>query len=104
MQPAAKPTVRRPPTKRVPLEIPRPACSCGKQWYFTDRVDAVADAARLTDRERSVFRHVLRGLCTKEIAAELDNTDKTIKHHLVEIFLKTGVDSRAQLFHLVYPL
>ncbi len=49
----------------------------------------------LTDREREVLIGVARGERSKEIAARLGITERTIKAHLASIYNKFGVDSRA---------
>ena len=49
----------------------------------------------LTDREREVLAAVARGERSKEIAARLGITERTIKAHLASIYNKLGVDSRA---------
>ena len=50
---------------------------------------------RLTDREREVLIGVSRGERSKEIAARLAITERTVKAHLDNIYNKFGVDSRA---------
>jgi two-component system, NarL family, response regulator YdfI len=49
----------------------------------------------LTEREREVLSGVARGERSKEIAARLGITERTIKAHLDSIYNKLGVDSRA---------
>jgi NarL family two-component system response regulator YdfI len=49
----------------------------------------------LTDREREVLIGVARGERSKEIAAHLGITERTVKAHLASIYNKFGVDSRA---------
>jgi NarL family two-component system response regulator YdfI len=49
----------------------------------------------LTDRERQVLQAVARGERSKEIAAQLGITERTVKAHLAGIYNKLGVDSRA---------
>lgn len=49
----------------------------------------------LTDRELQVLRAVARGERSKEIAAQLGITERTVKAHLASIYNKLGVDSRA---------
>ncbi len=49
----------------------------------------------LTDREREVLSGVARGERSKEIAARLGITERTVKAHLASIYNKFGVDSRA---------
>jgi len=49
----------------------------------------------LTDREREVLEAVAQGERSKEIAARLHITERTVKAHLTSIYNKLGVDSRA---------
>ncbi|MBI2689360.1 MAG: response regulator transcription factor [Acidobacteria bacterium] len=51
----------------------------------------------LTNREREVLRGVCEGLLTKEIATRLQVTESSVKSYLQQLFLKTGVRTRAQL-------
>lgn len=55
---------------------------------------------RLTDREIDVLRHLATGSSNKEIARALVVTEATVKSHLVHIFTKLGVDSRARAIHV----
>jgi DNA-binding NarL/FixJ family response regulator len=52
---------------------------------------------RLTDRERDVLRGVMEGQASKEIAAQLQVSESSVKATLQQLFLKTGVRSRSQL-------
>ena len=56
--------------------------------------EPVADL-ELTDREREVLDAVAQGERSKEIAARLHITERTVKAHLTNIYNKLGVDSRA---------
>ncbi len=49
----------------------------------------------LTDREQEVLEAVARGERSKEIAARLGISERTVKAHLASIYGKLGVDSRA---------
>jgi len=49
----------------------------------------------LTEREKEVLAAVARGERSKEIAAKLHITERTVKAHLASIYQKMGVDSRA---------
>lgn len=49
----------------------------------------------LTEREKEVLAAVARGERSKEIAIELNITERTVKAHLANIYQKLGVDSRA---------
>jgi NarL family two-component system response regulator YdfI len=56
---------------------------------------APAGEIALTDREQEVLIGVARGERSKEIAARLGITERTVKAHLASIYNKFGVDSRA---------
>jgi DNA-binding CsgD family transcriptional regulator len=63
----------------------------------------VADACRLTAREREVTRLVAHGLPTKTIAARLYLSSWTVQDHLKAIFEKVGVATRGELVaHLFF--
>jgi len=49
----------------------------------------------LTDREFEVLESVARGERSKEVAAHLGISERTVKAHLASIYQKLGVDSRA---------
>ena len=49
----------------------------------------------LTEREREVLTRVAHGERSKEIAARLGITERTVKAHLASIYTKLDVDSRA---------
>lgn len=54
-------------------------------------------AAGLSDRETQVARLVANGASNKEIARDLDITERTVKAHLTTIFEKLGLRDRLQL-------
>jgi DNA-binding NarL/FixJ family response regulator len=72
-----------------------------------DELDAAGPAAteelmmnfHLSEREREVANHVIQGLHNSQIADKLFISEVTVKKHLQNIFLKTGVDNRAALVH-----
>jgi DNA-binding CsgD family transcriptional regulator len=62
----------------------------------------VADAYRLTEREREVTELVARGLPTDAVAARLHLSSWTVQDHLKAIFEKVGVATRGELVARVY--
>lgn len=55
----------------------------------------------LTPRERDVLRHVVRGRLNKQIAADLNINERTVKLHRTAITTKLQVRSVAELTQLV---
>jgi FixJ family two-component response regulator len=53
--------------------------------------------ASLTERELEVLRHVVRGRMNKQIAADLEIHERTVKLHRSAITAKVGVRSAAEL-------
>jgi len=60
--------------------------------------EAVADGlSKLTQQQFRVASMVYQGLLNKQIAAELNITEATVKAHMTEIFRKLGLNSRTQV-------
>lgn len=57
-------------------------------------------APELTRREREVLRLLETGATNRELARALFVTEATVKSHLVNIFTKLGVDTRARAVHV----
>jgi DNA-binding NarL/FixJ family response regulator len=55
-----------------------------------------AELPELSEREREVLRHLARGASNKEIAAQLDIAEGTVKNHVTSILGKLGVDDRTR--------
>jgi FixJ family two-component response regulator len=62
-----------------------------------ERREARGRVDKLTPREFEVLRFVLMGLLNKQIAAELETAEKTIKVHRGRVMQKLGVTSVADL-------
>jgi FixJ family two-component response regulator len=59
---------------------------------------------RLTSREREVFLHLIGGQLNKQVAADLEISERTIKLHRANIFQKLEVDSMAEMARLAVAL
>lgn len=57
----------------------------------------------LTAKEMAIARLLLKGLPTGEIARLENNSDKTIRQHLSQVYAKAKVSSRSEFFHFVFP-
>ena len=55
---------------------------------------------RLTEREREVLEHILRGALNKQIADDLGICERTVKLHRMSIKTKVGAQSVAELVQL----
>jgi len=56
----------------------------------------------LTSREREILQLLVEGLSYKEIGSHLDISANTAKKHVINIYNKLHVNSRAQALHLAY--
>jgi DNA-binding CsgD family transcriptional regulator len=65
------------------------------------RLEELAERARLSKRERSVFAHLMDGRAVEEIASELEISPRTVKFHQANVLQKLGADSRIDLMRLV---
>jgi len=58
--------------------------------------------ANLTEKEITVARHLLEGRTNDEIAQLEQNSPKTIKQHVTQIYFKTGVRNRVEFVRMVF--
>jgi len=81
------------------LEALRQAVRRHVQSRERSRVDQATRArfAQLSEREREVLAHIVRGLSNKEIARVLSLSPRTVESHRANIFAKLESDSLAQL-------
>lgn len=81
---------------RTAIEIDRQARAA-----TTERAPVVERLARLTPREREVLELLVTGHSSKEIAAALAVSVRTVEGHRRMLFSKMQVSSAAQLMHTV---
>jgi DNA-binding NarL/FixJ family response regulator len=82
------------------LEVIERVLSNGRP--LNQAVEELLSRAQLTEKERAVARLLLDGLSSNEIAELEQNSPKTIRQHVTQIYAKCGVASRAQFFRLAY--
>jgi DNA-binding NarL/FixJ family response regulator len=68
----------------------------------THAMDLALARGSLTDKERTVARHLLNGLSGTQIAEIERNSPKTIRQHVSQIYAKCGVRNRGEFFRWVY--
>jgi DNA-binding NarL/FixJ family response regulator len=56
----------------------------------------------LTQREREILQLLIQGLLYKEIGARLNISANTAKKHVMNIYNKLHINSRAQALHMAY--
>jgi two-component system nitrate/nitrite response regulator NarL len=56
-----------------------------------------SDGPHLTDRDKTILRHIFQGLTNKEIGGRLEISEGAVKACLQQLFRKLGVRTRAQL-------
>ena len=87
------------------------AVAAGDYWLDRSRVSNFIDVLRrlnspitpsgdpygLTERQREILGAVVQGLNNREIARQFAISEHTVKHHLTQVFNKTGVSTRLEL-------
>ncbi len=63
---------------------------------LVEHISAQRTQASLTQREQEVLRLLAKGLRNKEIASQLNITERTAKSHVANIITKLGVNSRTE--------
>lgn len=67
-------------------------------------VDRGLAQLNLTSREKEIALYILKGLSSLEISKLLNISEKTVKHHITEIFGKAQVSSRPEFFSSIFPV
>ncbi len=66
-------------------------------------IQRLFERAELTEKERTVARHLFDGLSGSEIAELEHNSPRTIRQHISQIYAKCGVANRAEFLRLLFP-
>ena len=69
----------------------------GEKIYF-DRIEKIRKKFELTNRETEVLQRLFEGYSTEVLANELNISAHTLKKHICNIYKKTGVKTRLELF------
>jgi DNA-binding NarL/FixJ family response regulator len=67
------------------------------RFYVVPADEGSKEQIHLTSRERDVVGGIASGFTNREIAERLSISEQTVKHHLRNIFDKTGVSNRLEL-------
>ena len=65
--------------------------------YFQDQKSPIAEAEKLSAREREILELIIAGLSNKEIADRLSMSVLTLRWHLKQIYKKLHVHSRVEV-------
>jgi len=69
-----------------------------------ETIKARALYSTLTPKEKEIFRYLITGMLNKQVAAELNITEHTVKLHRGKITNKLGTRSIAEMVHLAGKL
>ena len=63
---------------------------------MTERDEENKKIEKLTRREMQVLKLIAVGMCNRDVAKEMNITERTVKNHVSNIFKKIGVTDRTQ--------
>ncbi len=70
------------------------------EWQAAERAETLALIGALTSREHQVLTLIAKGLTTRQIAATLDLSPRTVESHRAAIGAKIGTTSTAEMTRL----
>ncbi|WP_199562270.1 helix-turn-helix transcriptional regulator [Micromonospora deserti] len=85
---------------RIWLERARTELQATGEWLVAAEPTAASPLDRLTSQERQVVRLAANGGTSREIAAQLFLSPRTVEHHLYRAFRKLSIRSRRDLARL----
>ncbi len=65
------------------------------------RLDVIAGEYGITPRELLVIEYILSGISNREIAEQLEVSERTVKAHITSIYMKLHVENKIQLYTLL---
>ena len=74
----------------------------GDQYLSRELLAGAPDATGLTERELDCLRRAAGGDTAKQIARDLDITERTVRFHLANVYRKLGVQRRSQAVAVAY--
>jgi DNA-binding CsgD family transcriptional regulator len=66
-----------------------------------EQLSSLANRHALSEREREVLDHLVRGRTVEDIGEALGITPRTAKFHQANVLAKLGIDSRVELVKLL---
>ena len=98
--------LQKPIDEKLLLQAVSEAISCSQILFGVqqERNTVKAKMDSLTPREFEIFRQVIRGTLNKQIAAELNIAEHTVKLHRGKITEKLGVKSVPEMIHMADKL
>ncbi len=69
----------------------------GVEPSCTERLDWLAERAKLSKRQRTILAHVVSGAANKTIASTLGIGESTVEAHMTQVLRRVGVTSRTEL-------
>ena len=93
----------RPSTSSAPSRGPSARGSSSRRRGETTRKRDPSTLDQLTPRELQIALDLASGLTTREAAAKLYLSPKTVEFHLRSVYRKLGIASRAQLAEAFAP-
>lgn len=102
MKRGARDFLEKPVDADVLLQVIADAISLSERWHSRRHLleDMQRRVSRLSEREREVLDHVIRGRLNKQIAGDLGIAEKTVKVHRGRVMIKMRVRSVAELVHI----
>ncbi len=73
--------------------------SSAARWWIAEGKSSKSTSSRLTNRELQVAKLAQRGLSNREIAKELNVSQRTVEGHLYQVFAKLGITGKNHLTH-----